>query len=157
MRYRLLLAAVIVLGYVSHARAADWTFTWDPSPTTLPNGLPATPVAGYEMACGSKSGTYTIFQDAKNLTTYKWVGLPSNTDMFCAVRAYDAATPPSKSAYSNEVVLAHAAPPPPGNLKAVLLTALNSVLNAEKTADAATLKKLKRVERSIRDLLASTP
>lgn len=97
------MAWVLVAGLPSAALAQSLTLTWDPSPDAG--------VAGYKLAYGPASGTYTQEIDVGQQTSYTVTGLDTTKNTYFAVRAYS--TTALHSAYSNEVHLPAVVPPPP--------------------------------------------
>lgn len=105
-RYAAAVATVcaFLVAVPSLARAQSVTLAWDANTES--------DLAGYKLAYGTASKSYSKEIDVGKQTTYTVSGLDTTKDTYFAVRAYS--TSGLHSAYSNEVLLpAASAPPPP--------------------------------------------
>ena len=76
------------------------------------NASPSSNTAGYIVAYGQSSGSYTANIDVGNVTTYKVSGLQEGSTYHFAAKAYNSART-LESVYSNEVDLTIPVPPVP--------------------------------------------
>ena len=91
--------------------AADATVTWEASPES--------DIAGYRLAYGTVSGTYTTVVDAGNKLTVSIKNLRESTTYYFVLLAYDDGAPSLSSVPSDEATYTVPNLPPgkPGTIK----------------------------------------
>jgi hypothetical protein len=114
----------------------DVTLTWTP-PTRNADGTPLGDLAGYRIAHGTRSGSYTENATVGLASSYVWRSLPEGTHYFVAF-ARD--TRGNESVASNEttIVIGSAPPPPPPPSPETWVVAPNAS-NTTRTAYEAVL------------------
>ena len=115
-----LLAALLLLAPVL-AHSLECRLAWQP-PTTNADGTALEDLAGYRLYSSPVSGQYTLGLPTVTLADPHALGavVPCSEGEFWSVTAYDTATPPNESVFSNEVQIADQRPPSaPGSLRIV--------------------------------------
>ena len=88
-----IVVCIIVGVTASNALAAQATLAWDPNTES--------DLAGYKVHYGTASGSYTVYTDVHNVTSYTVTGLTAGQTYYFAASAYDASG--NESGYSNPV------------------------------------------------------